>query len=79
MAVAPGAPPLDVALSRIAELIDDPRTVGDAVAALTCAALWRQVYEGASARGDDRVAALALAERRSALSVYRALTRVDPG
>lgn len=77
MSVDRHATPIDVALDRIAELVGTPRmgSVEDAVAALTCAALWREVYEGAMQREDAELAALAARERRHALDSYRAITR----
>lgn len=78
MAVVPGAPRIDVALSRIGELIENPALVDDAIASLTCASLWREIYEGAAERGDTRIMEIAAKERAHALDVYRALTR-DPG
>lgn len=71
-----GATSLDHALDRIADFVSSPRdTLAEQkVAALTCAALWRIVFEGAMTRGDGALAAIAAKEREHAHDTYRLLS-----
>ena len=73
--------PLDIAQDRVARLmlapVEDP--ADQIVAALSCAALWRVVFEGAMRRGDHQLALIASKERRHALDAYLLLVSVGDG
>lgn len=79
MAVVSGDP-LDIALDEIARLVDAAPSFAledQLMTALSCAALWRVVFNGAMRDGDGRLAAVAAEQIRSAHHAYRCLVSIS--
>lgn len=75
MAVVANADPIDVALDRIATLLEEPRpreSVDVMLAAASIAALWTIVAEHALDRGDSELLLIASREREHARAAFRA-------
>jgi hypothetical protein len=73
-----GATAIDHALDRIADFVAAPtRDLPEQLhAALTCAALWRLVFEHAMTKGDAQLAGIAARERKHAHDTYLALAQL---